>query len=99
MLEKVKTALRVKNAAFDEEIEGLIAACKADLRLAGIILPEDKQPAESKTPIADDPLITRAIILYCKANYGFLSGSEQFRAAYELLKHSLSLAGDYNDVE
>ena len=89
MLEKVKIALRLRSPAFDAEIENLIAACKADLRLAGITVP--KKPA--------DPLIERAVILYCKGNFGYIEGGERFIEAYNYLKCALSLAGDYNAVE
>ena len=68
MLDKVKNALRVKTAAFDDEIQDLIDACKADLRLVGVNVPAD-------TPAED---------------------SEKYRAAYDYLKCSLSLAGDYH---
>ena len=90
MLDKVKNALRVKTAAFDDEIQDLIDACKADLRLVGVNVPEDT-PAEGKEAAAGDPLITRAIVLY-----GYSEDSEKYRAAYDYLKCSLSLAGDYH---
>lgn len=96
MLDKVKNALRVKTAAFDDEVQGLIDACKADLRLVGVNVPEDQPPAEGETPAAGDPLITRAIILYAKANFGYSDDSEKYRQAYDYLKCSLSLAGDYH---
>ena len=51
MLDKVKNALRVKTAAFDDEIQDLIDACKADLRLVGVNVPEDT-PAEGKEAAA-----------------------------------------------
>ena len=95
MLDKVKNALRVKTAAFDDEIQDLIDACKADLRLVGVNVPEDT-PAEGKEAAAGDPLITRAIGLYAKANFGYSEDSEKYRAAYDYLKCSLSLAGDYH---
>ena len=98
MLDTVKAALRVKTTAFDGEIEGLIAACKADLRLVGINVPEDLLPADGETPTAGDPLLERAIILYAKANFGYSDDSEKYQKAYDLLKCSLSLAGDYNAV-
>ena len=53
MLDKVKNALRVKTAAFDDEIQDLIDACKADLRLVGVNVPEDT-PAEGKEADAGD---------------------------------------------
>lgn len=96
MLDKVKNALRVKTAAFDGEIQDLIDACKADLRLVGVNVPEEKPPAEGEEPTAGDPLITRAIILYAKANFGYSDDAERYRTAYDYLKCSLSLAGDYN---
>ena len=95
MLDKVKNALRVKTAAFDDEIQDLIDACKADLRLVGVNVPEDT-PAEGKEAAAGDPLITRAIVRYAKANFGYSEDSEEYRAAYDYLKCSLSLAGDYH---
>lgn len=95
MLDKVKSALRVKTAAFDDEIQDLIDACKADLRLVGVNVPEDT-PAEGTEIAAGDPLITRAIILYAKANFGYSEDSDKYRAAYDYLKCSLSLAGDYH---
>ena len=45
MLDKVKAALRVKTTAFDDEVQGLIDACKADLRLVGVNVPEDQPKA------------------------------------------------------
>ena len=99
MLDKVKNALRVKTTAFDEEVEGLIAACKADLRLVGVNVPEDTAPADGETPTAGDPLIERAVILYAKANFGYNAESEKYQKAYDLLKCSLSLAGDYIGME
>lgn len=99
MLDKVKAALRVKTTAFDDEVQGLIDACKADLRLVGVNVPEDQPPAEGEKPSAGDPLITRAIILYAKANFGYSEDSEKYRAAYDYLKCSLSLAGGYHAVD
>lgn len=99
MLEKVKAALRVKTTAFDGEIEGLIAASLADLRLVGVNIPETEPPAEGEEPTAGDPLIERAIILYAKANFGYTDDGEKYQRAYDYLKCSLSLAGDYDAVE
>ena len=86
MLEKVKPALRVKSAAFDGEIEGLIAACLSDLRIAGI---------NTALTCKRKALIERAVILYCKANFGYFEGGDRYAKAYEELKIRLSLAGEY----
>ena len=86
MLEDVKLALRITTAHFDSEIGTLIAACKLDLQLAGVMVIDESYP-----------LIVRAVTLYAKANFGYDNpDSEKFQKSYDLLKCSLSLAGDYN---
>ncbi|MBS6486363.1 head-tail connector protein [Veillonella sp.] len=89
MLEKVKLALRIKSVKLDEEIEDLIEACKIDLSISGV-----------RKILEEDPLIQRAIIIYCKANFGMDNNeSEKYQKAYDLLKQSLGLCGDYNVAE
>ena len=86
MLEKVKLALRIISNKTDEDILDLIEACKIDLTTAGV-----------KKIKEDDALIIQAIKLYCKANYGLDNkDSEKYLKAYEGLKISLSLCGEYN---
>ncbi len=82
----------------------LIAACKADLRLVGVqfteaAAPDDTTEEETPAETAGDPLIERAIILYAKANFGYFEDSEKYQRAYDHLKCSLSLAGDYDAVD
>jgi len=86
LLDTVKTNLRIKSTAFDEaEIQPIIDACKADLKLSGVEKIEES-----------DPLIQRAVVLYAKGNFGYSEDSEKFMQAYTALKNSLALAGDYN---
>ena len=89
MLEEVKANLRISGITqLDElEIQPLIDACKVDLNISGV-----NQISET------DPLIKRAIILYCKAYFGFNDEMEKYSKAYEFLKMSLALAGEYNEV-
>lgn len=88
MLEDVKTALRVKNNAFDSEIQDLIDAARADLALSGV--------NKDKTAVDTDPLITRAIKTYCKAHFGYDNPeANRFQDSYVMLKQHLCLAGDY----
>lgn len=102
ILEKAKAALRIKNAAFDGEIEGLIAACEADMRLVGINVPPPPAPpptgdaGATGDAVTGNPLIERAIMLYCKANFGYSEDSEKYQKAYDYLKCALSLAGGYH---
>lgn len=86
MLEAVKKALRVSSSHFDDEIQDLILAGESDLRLAGIYFVGQ-----------EDPLVKRAIITYCKANFGYDNPeADRFRDSYVMLKQHLSLAGDYH---
>ncbi len=88
MLEKVKLSLRIKSNLLDLELSDLIEACKIDLSISGVRKVEET-----------DPIINRAIILYCKANFGLDNkDSEKYQKSYDLLKQSLSLCGDYNVV-
>ena len=88
MLEKVKLSLRIKSSKLDDEINDLIEAFKIDLSISGV-----------RQIKAEDPIIQRAIIVYCKANFGLDNkDSEKYQRSYDLLKQSLSLCGDYNVV-
>lgn len=93
IFDKAKAAVRVSEAttAFDEEIRDIVAAAEADLREVGIVVPDNYE--------GGDALIDRAIILYTKANFGFIDEDGKFQRAYDYLKCALSLAGDYIDDE
>lgn len=86
MLEKVRLALRVTTTAFDSEIEDLISAALADLGIAGV-----------QTDNIDDPLIIRAVITYCKANFGESDQYDRLKAAYDEQKAQLQTATGYTD--
>ena len=83
MLKKIRLALRLTDNTFDDEIEMLIAACKADLKTAGVVDINDNAP-----------LALQAIILYCKGHFGFANVGEKYLEIYESLKTPLRLAGD-----
>lgn len=85
MLEKVKLALRIKTAAFDSELEDLIEAARADLGIAGVIAYDD------------DPLVSRAIITYCKCNFGECEQYDRLKASYDEQKAQLMTADGYTD--
>lgn len=92
MLDKVKLALRISGTAFDQEVTDLINAAIADLRLVGIIVPENEEGSPASV---GDPLLERAIVLYAKAEFGYDEGAERYRAAYDYLKCALSLSGEH----
>ena len=86
MLEKIKLALRIKNNATDDDIQDTIDAALFDLRVSGVVNLDES-----------DPLIIQAVKLYCKANYGLDNKDyEKYQKAYNSLKESLALCGDYN---
>ena len=90
MLEDVKRELRITNTAYDLEVLDLIEAAKLDLKIPQI--------NELKI-LENDPLIQRAIILYCKANFGLDNkDSEKYQKSYDNLVEKLSLSLFYKDV-
>ena len=85
ILDDIKIALRISNTAYDSEINDLIAAARADLMLAGILL--------AKANDDTDPLIKRAITVYVKANFGWNNpDSEKLQQSYDMLKAHLALS-------
>ena len=88
MIQDIKDALRVSGDDLDTEINDLIEAAKADLILSGV----------SKYKVVDtEPLIKQAIILYCKAHFGYDDPkiAERFEQSYTSLKHHLTLSAEY----
>lgn len=84
LLNLIRTRLRVKSTAFDEaELEPLIAACRADLARVGVRTEET------------NPLAVQAVVLYCKGHFGFGDDSERYQRAYEALRDSMALSGEY----
>lgn len=90
LLDKVRNYLRENEGYSDEEIQDLIDAAKADLQLS------DVHPTKI---IETDPLIKRAITLYCKAHFGYDDQSEKFQKSYDSLKTHLTLSIEYTAGE
>lgn len=88
MLDTVRNSLRLNNKNYDEEINLLISSCKLDLRTSGIA---------SSLIEEENDLVKKAIILYCKANFGFDNpDAERFQKSYDTLKIKLSLLTEKN---
>lgn len=89
MLNKIKKALRITHEELNDEILDLIDAAMMDLSISGIVnFPEN------------DPLVLRAVTLYCKAHFGLSNDeSEKFLQGYTSLKIHLALCGDYNHAD
>ena len=88
MLEKVKLALRITTNAYDSELTDLIEAAKIDLGIAGVIVP-------ITTDSNIDAIIQRAIVTYCKLNFGEPDEYDRLKASYDEQKAQLSMATGY----
>lgn len=85
MLSKVKVALRITTTAFDDEITDLINAACADLGIVGV----------TATNTTTDPLLARAIITYCRLNFGQPDDYDRLKASYDEQKAQLITATGY----
>lgn len=84
MLEKVKTALRITTEAYDDELTDLISAAEADLGIAGVVI-----------PATITPIVTKAVITYCKMSFGLPEDYDQLKRSYDEQKAQLSNATGY----
>lgn len=80
-----RSCLRITTQSRDDEIRQVMAACLLDLKNGGVVVID-----------TDDPLIRQCMKLYLKSQFGYDANAERFSQAYEHLKFSLSLSGDYN---
>ena len=86
MLNKVKMALRITTTAYDDELKDLIEAAQLDLGIAGVVVPNQI-----------DAIVSRAIITYCKMNFGTVDDYDRLKASYDEQKAQLSMATGYTD--
>lgn len=85
MLSEIKTALRLTTSAYDMELLGLQEAAVKDLQLAGIITD------------SMDALIKRAVITYCRMNFGSPEDYDRLKRSYDEQKAQLMMATGYTD--
>ncbi len=90
MLNDVKDSLRLSGDDLNTEVQDLIDGAKSDLILSGV---------NSLKVVDTDPLIKRAVILYCKAHFGYDDMAIKFEQSYISLKHHLTLSAEYTEVE
>ena len=86
----VKMSLRITTNKFDTEIAWLIGAALADLQMTDIT-----------NVSVDDMLIRRAVITYCKMNFGTPEPSEynRLKLSYDEQKAQLSMRSGYTTWE
>jgi len=84
LLDAVKLALRITTKAFDSELTDLIEAGLIDMSLAGVVNLD-----------TDDALIRRAVITYCRLNFGQPEDYDRLKASYDEQKAQMSTATGY----
>ena len=85
LLQKVKTAIRIKHTPLDDDLLDNIQACLLDLQMHGVV---------HKGP--EDQLIQNAVKLYCKAEYADEPAkAEAFGQRYRELRNCLKNAEGY----
>ena len=87
LLSKVKLALRIKTDVFDDELSELILAAATDLGIAGVLV-------KSENP---EPILSRAIITYCKMSFGLPDDYDRLKKSYDEQKAQLSNATGYTN--
>ena len=91
LADEVKLALRVTSSAYDDEVEALIAAAKDDLLLSGVSY-------TALEAVAPDALVKRAIVLYCKAEFGLDNpDSDKYMRSFHALETHLALSSEYQE--
>lgn len=85
LLAKVRLALRISSKEFDDELTDLIEAALKDLGIAGVVI------------TITDALIIRAVITYCKMNFGDAEDYDNLKASYDEQKAQLGMATNYTD--
>ena len=85
MLDTVKGAIPTTETAYDAELTQLIATACADLGIVGVT-------AETATT---DPLLTRAIVTYCRMNFLEPDNYDKLKASYDEQKAQLITATGY----
>ena len=93
LLDKVKVACRVTTTAYDEELNDLICAWLRDIGIPSAradVLQNVNQLA---------PLVQRAVITYCKMNFGYLDVEQyqKFKASYDEQKAQLLMSSAYTE--
>lgn len=92
LLDKVRVACRVTTTVYDDELTDLIKAGMKDLGITDI---DSALLTETNTV----PLIQRAVITYCKMNFGYLEVEQyqKFKASYDEQKAQLLMSSGYTN--
>lgn len=97
LLDKVKVACRVTSDAYNDELTDLISAALADIGIPDI-------NADLLTDTESlMPLVQRAVITYCKMNFGYATLAEDqydhLKASYDEQKAQMLMNSNYTTWE
>ena len=92
LLDKVKAACRVASNAYDEELTDLIESGLDDMGITDI-------KSDVLNMVDPDPLIRKAVITYCRMNFGYQDelAYNRLKASYDEQKSQLLMSGKYTD--
>jgi len=93
LIDKVRTACRIASLTYDDELTDLISAALADLGLTDI-----KASMVASTDNLNT-LIQRAVITYCKMNFGYLDSVQydKFKKSYDEQKSQLLMSSSFTE--
>jgi hypothetical protein len=92
LLLKVKNNLRISHTSLDDDLADTVSSCLADLQVCGVQVPTPDDPQET------DPLILRAIKLYCRAAFtDDTAKAAEYQKRYDSLKSCLMMAEGYRE--
>lgn len=93
LLDDVKVACRVTTTAFDNELTDLISAAFADIGITDV----DPNLLTSADTV---PLIKRAVLTYCKMNFGTVDDGvyDRLKDSYDEQKRQLMMSGTYREA-
>ena len=94
LLDDVKVACRVTSNAFNYELLDLIDAGFRDIGITDV-------SGDLLTSRNTDPLIKRAILTYCRMNFGTVDTGvyDRLKASYDEQKSQLLMSSDYREAE
>jgi hypothetical protein len=85
----IKDSMRITHNKLDGQIGRDINSCLSALTMAGIAV------KDATGAFKDDPLIDKAVELYCKASADYQGQGGRYTDAYESLRNAMQGCGDY----
>ena len=101
MLNKCKTALRIKNTtAYDAEILDLIIAGIKDVQVTGAEFQWTVQKTDGVIPnvTIKDPLASRAVVTYVRVNFGSPDDYDRLKKSYDEQKAQMRCNRNYTEA-